>query len=105
MGQCGVVRASRRGDELLTLRGRIDNDAVARVNNIMSEIEAATLEQSDGIEQVNRAIAQIDEATQRNAALVEEVAASAQSLESQAEVLRDAVAVFKVSDAAQVSNR
>jgi methyl-accepting chemotaxis protein I, serine sensor receptor len=80
-------------------------DAVARVNSIMSEIEAATLEQSDGIEQVNRAIAQIDEATQRNAALVEEVAASAQSLESQAEVLRDAVAVFKVSDGARLSDR
>ncbi|WP_322012357.1 methyl-accepting chemotaxis protein [Paraburkholderia sp. J12] len=74
-------------------------DAVARVNHIMREIEAATLEQSDGIEQVNRAIAQIDEVTQRNAALVEEVAASAQSLESQAQVLREAVAVFRTNEA------
>ncbi|MBN3857809.1 HAMP domain-containing protein [Paraburkholderia sp. Ac-20340] len=73
-------------------------DAVARVSHIMGEITAATHEQSDGIEQVNRAVAQIDEVTQRNAALVEEAAASAQSLESQADVLRDAVAVFHLGD-------
>jgi methyl-accepting chemotaxis protein len=75
-------------------------DAVARVSHIMGEITAATHEQSDGIEQVNRAVAQIDEVTQRNAALVEEAAASAQSLESQADVLRDAVAVFHLGDGA-----
>jgi methyl-accepting chemotaxis protein I, serine sensor receptor len=75
--------------------------AVARVSGIMSEIEAATHEQSDGIEQVNRAIAQIDEVTQRNAALVEEAAAAAQSLEAQADVLREAVAVFNVGGSAQ----
>jgi methyl-accepting chemotaxis protein I, serine sensor receptor len=78
-------------------------DAVARVNGIMREIEAATLEQSDGIEQVNHAIAQIDEVTQRNAALVEQVAASAQSLETQAEGLRDAVAVFRTSESARLA--
>ncbi|MFP6561160.1 methyl-accepting chemotaxis protein [Paraburkholderia sp. B3] len=84
-------------------RGTMDaaRDAVARVSHIMREIEAATHEQSDGIEQVNRAIAQIDEVTQRNAALVEEVAASAQSLESQAQLLREAVAVFRTSETAR----
>jgi methyl-accepting chemotaxis protein I, serine sensor receptor len=74
-------------------------EAVARVSSIMSEIEAATHEQSDGIEQVNRAVAQIDEVTQRNAALVEEAAASAQSLEAQADALREAVAVFNLGAA------
>ncbi|WP_310632406.1 methyl-accepting chemotaxis protein [Paraburkholderia sp.] len=74
-------------------------DAVARVSSIMSEIEAATHEQSDGIEQVNRAVAQIDEVTQRNAALVEEAAAAAQSLEAQANTLREAVAVFNLGGA------
>ncbi|TDG07259.1 HAMP domain-containing protein [Paraburkholderia guartelaensis] len=79
--------------------------AVARVSGIMSEIETATHEQSDGIEQVNRAIAQIDEVTQRNAALVEEAAAAAQSLESQADLLREAVAVFNLGGAAQAGAR
>ena len=74
-------------------------DAVARVSSIMGEIEAATHEQSDGIEQVNRAVAQIDEVTQRNAALVEEAAAAAQSLEAQANTLREAVSVFNLGAA------
>jgi hypothetical protein len=64
----------------------------------MSEIEAAALEQSEGIAQVNKAITQIDEVTQHNAALVEEAAAAAKSLEEQATVLRDAVAVFRLNE-------
>jgi methyl-accepting chemotaxis protein len=63
----------------------------------MNEIEASALEQSDGIEQVNKAVSQIDEVTQHNAALVEEAAAAAKSLEEQATILRDAVAVFQVA--------
>lgn len=70
--------------------------SVERVTGIMGEIEAAALEQSDGIEQVNKAVSQIDEVTQHNAALVEEAAAAAKSLEEQASVLRDAVAVFRL---------
>ncbi|CAB3808848.1 Methyl-accepting chemotaxis protein III [Paraburkholderia ultramafica] len=63
----------------------------------MNEIEASALEQSDGIEQVNKAVSQIDEVTQHNAALVEEAAAAAKSLEEQATILRDAVAVFQMA--------
>ncbi|WP_146193522.1 methyl-accepting chemotaxis protein [Corticimicrobacter populi] len=72
-------------------------DAVQRVTDIMGEISAATQEQSSGIEQVNRAVAQMDEVTQQNAALVEEAAAAAGSLESQAQQLRQAVSVFRIS--------
>ncbi len=68
--------------------------AVKRVTDIMSEISAASDEQSSGIEQVNQAVNQMDEVTQQNAALVEEAAAAALSLEEQAQLLRDAVASF-----------
>jgi methyl-accepting chemotaxis protein len=71
--------------------------SVKRVTDIMSEIMAASQEQSGGIEQVNRAITQMDQVTQQNAALVEEAAAAAQSLEEQARTLARAVAVFKVA--------
>ncbi len=71
--------------------------AVKRVTDIMGEISAASNEQSSGIEQVNRAVTQMDEVTQQNAALVEEAAAAAGSLESQAHDLRAAVAVFQTS--------
>ncbi|CAG4924663.1 methyl-accepting chemotaxis protein [Paraburkholderia saeva] len=77
--------------------------AVERVTGIMGEIETAALEQSEGIAQVNKAITQIDEVTQHNAALVEEAAAAAKSLEEQAAVLRDAVAVFQLDESKQAA--
>ena len=71
-------------------------ESVKRVTDIMSEISAASAEQTSGIEQVNQAVAQMDETTQQNAALVEEAAAAAESLEEQACSLVDAVSVFKL---------
>jgi len=74
-------------------------NAVKRVTDIMSEIAAASNEQSSGIEQVNQAIAQMDEVTQQNAALVEEAAAAAESMKEQANALYAAVSVFKMNKA------
>jgi methyl-accepting chemotaxis protein len=71
--------------------------AVKRVTDIMSEIAAASSEQSAGIEQVNQAIIQMDDATQQNAALVEEAAAAAEAMHEQADRLSEAVSVFKLA--------
>jgi methyl-accepting chemotaxis protein len=71
-------------------------DSVRHVTDIMSEIMAASQEQSSGIEQVNQAISQMDQVTQQNAALVEEAAAAAESLNEQAARLAQAVSVFKL---------
>jgi uncharacterized phage infection (PIP) family protein YhgE len=73
--------------------------SVKRVTDIMSEIMAASQEQSSGIDQVSRAITQMDQVTQQNAALVEEAAAAAESLEEQARALAQAVGVFRVGEA------
>ncbi|HAI93922.1 MAG TPA: methyl-accepting chemotaxis protein, partial [Xanthomonadaceae bacterium] len=72
--------------------------SVQRVTDIMAEISAASQEQSAGIEQVNLTITQMDETTQQNAALVEEATAAARSMEEQASVLGQAVAVFKLEN-------
>ncbi|MBL0918503.1 MAG: HAMP domain-containing protein [Hydrogenophaga sp.] len=69
---------------------------VRRVTDLISEIGAATAEQTEGIGQVNTAIAQLDQATQQNAALVEESAAAAESLRTQAARLADAVGFFRL---------
>jgi methyl-accepting chemotaxis protein len=71
--------------------------AVKQVADIMTEISAASNEQSTGIEQVNQAIVSIDDVTQQNAALVEEAAAAAQSMRDQADLLAQAVSVFKLA--------
>jgi methyl-accepting chemotaxis protein len=87
------------GSKLVGEAGKTMEDIVAsvkRVTDIMSEIAAASVEQSSGIDQVNKAVNQMDEVTQQNAALVEEAAAAAESLEEQAEALANTVAHFKL---------
>jgi len=74
-------------------------DAVAsiqRVNDIMTEIAAASAEQSTGIDQINTAVSQMDQVTQQNAALVEQAAAAAESMKEQANQLAQIVSTFKV---------
>ncbi|NMM36166.1 MAG: HAMP domain-containing protein [Glaciimonas sp.] len=72
-------------------------ECVKRVADIMSEISAASQEQTSGIEQINQAISQMDQVTQQNAALVEEAAAAAGSLQDQAVHLSQVVGIFKLN--------
>ena len=72
-------------------------DSVRRVTDIMGEISSASKEQSDGVGQIGEAVTQMDQSTQQNAALVEEMAAAASSLRTQANDLVQAVAVFSLS--------
>jgi methyl-accepting chemotaxis protein len=91
------------GTRLVGEAGATIKDVVAsvqRVSDIMTEISAASREQSIGIEQVNGAIAEMDQVTQQNAALVEEAAAATESMQEQALNLAQAVSVFKL-DAGQ----
>ncbi|MBL0919244.1 MAG: HAMP domain-containing protein [Hydrogenophaga sp.] len=71
-------------------------DQVRRVTSMMGEISSASTEQTQGIGQVSDAVSQLDQVTQQNAALVEESAAAADSLRSQAARLSDLVGVFKL---------
>ncbi|EIB98412.1 MULTISPECIES: methyl-accepting chemotaxis protein [Pantoea] len=71
-------------------------EAVRRVTDIMSEIAAASDEQSRGIQQVSQAVTEMDNVTQQNASLVEEATAAAASLEDQAGKLTQAVAAFRL---------
>ncbi|HGM5491272.1 TPA: methyl-accepting chemotaxis protein [Serratia fonticola] len=74
--------------------------SVTHVRDIMAEIAAASDEQTRGIAQIGQAIVEMDHTTQQNAALVEESAAAADSLEEQAEMLLQSVAVFRLADKA-----
>ena len=89
-----VANGSALVDQAGKTMGEIVN-SVQRVTDIMSEIAAASQEQSSGIEQVNLTITQMDETTQQNAALVEEATAAARAMEEQANQLNETVAVFR----------
>ncbi|GKT16626.1 MCP four helix bundle domain-containing protein [Acidovorax sp. SUPP2522] len=78
--------------------------AIRRVTDIIGEVSAASTEQSQGVAQVGEAIVQMDQVTQQNAALVEESAAAASSLSTQAQQLLQAVAIFKLGAQTEVSN-
>jgi uncharacterized phage infection (PIP) family protein YhgE len=69
---------------------------VQRVTDIIGEISAAALEQSQGIGQVNEAVTRLDQMTQQNAALVEESAAAAESLKDQAHRMTTVVANYRM---------
>ncbi|ACC74666.1 methyl-accepting chemotaxis protein [Paraburkholderia phymatum] len=88
------------GNGLVTKAGATMTEIVRSVRNvagIMGEITTATSEQSDGIEQVGHAVSQMDQVTQQNAALVEQAAAAASALETQAQTMREAVSAFKLT--------
>jgi methyl-accepting chemotaxis protein len=88
-----------QGTELVDQAGHTMTEIVGsiqRVADIVAEISTASVEQSTGVQQVGEAVGLMDQATQQNAALVEESAASAESLKGQAERLVHAVAVFKL---------
>jgi methyl-accepting chemotaxis protein len=70
--------------------------SVQRVSGIIGEITAAAAEQSAGINEVSGSVGQLDQMTQQNAALVEQSAAAAESLKSQAARLAELVSVFRL---------
>ncbi len=70
-------------------------EAVQRVHALITEISTAGSEQSKGVSQVNSAVSELDNLTQQNAAMVEELAAAAASLNSQADVVAQAVRIFR----------
>ncbi|MDH5526703.1 MAG: methyl-accepting chemotaxis protein [Nitrospirota bacterium] len=88
----GSALVAESGQALIAIQ-----DSVARVTEIVSEINASSQEQATGIDQVNRAITQIDAATQSNAALVEEAAATSEGLAGQARHLEQLMTFFKVN--------
>ncbi|MBC7599362.1 MAG: HAMP domain-containing protein [Polaromonas sp.] len=68
------------------------------VTDLMGEISAASNEQSAGVAQVGEAVMQMDQTTQQNAAMVEEMAAAANGLKTQAHDLVQVVAAFKLGE-------
>ncbi|WP_193353635.1 methyl-accepting chemotaxis protein [Acidovorax sp. CF316] len=88
----GSALVDRAGTTITEVVGSIQH-----VTKMMSEISLASAEQSAGVAQVGDAVTQMDQVTQQNAALVEEMAAAAVGLQTQASDLLKVVSVFKLS--------
>ncbi|MEN8247438.1 MAG: methyl-accepting chemotaxis protein [Bacteroidota bacterium] len=81
--------------------GKMLESAVPRIqknSELVGEITAASIEQNSGVDQINTAIQQLNQVVQQNAAVAEEMAASAEQLNAQADLLKDAIAYFRVDE-------
>jgi methyl-accepting chemotaxis protein len=94
------VEQVETGGQLVGTAGATMQQVVAQVQQVstlIAELTRAAHEQNDGIAQVGQAVSLLDQTTQQNAALVEESAAAADSLRSQAGTLAQSVAVFRLA--------
>jgi methyl-accepting chemotaxis protein len=83
-----AVQNSKNGVDISNEVTRVFQEIVSKVSkttNLVSEISAASQEQTQGIDQVNTAVAQMDKVTQQNAANAEESASASEELNAQAE--------------------
>jgi len=79
------------------------NDKVAELESsmrglstVLSEIGLGAHEQKGGITQINEAIGHMDAITQQNAAMVEQLAAAAQSLDDQVQAVQGSMGLFRL---------
>jgi aerotaxis receptor len=70
--------------------------AVEKVAVVLEEISSSSNEQTLGVAQINEAVSQMDTMTQQNAAMVEELAATAQSLNGQVKEVSNSMRLFRL---------
>lgn len=81
---------AQKGDEVSEQVNKIFqsiNQDTMKAANLVSEISAASDEQSKGLNEVNRAVNNIDKVTQQNSATAEEAAAASEQMSAQSENL------------------
>jgi hypothetical protein len=90
----GALTKTAQGVEISGKVAQSLNDIVAkvrRVDELVAEVAGASREQTEGLAQINTVAVQLDKVTQSNAASAEESAAAAEELNSQAQVMKQAV--------------
>ncbi len=88
-----VETAVRAGDMLEKLIPDINKTA-----ELVSEINAASIEQAKGIEQINNAIMQLNTVVQQNASSAEEMAATCEELASQSSQMQSVMDLLKYGE-------
>ena len=86
-----IDESQKNAESGVSYTGRVQ-ESLNKVSQVISEVSAASREQSQGIDQVNTAVAQMDKVTQQNAANAEESASASEELSGQAQNLNAMVA-------------
>lgn len=90
--QAGTKIANETASALVEIVSGIDKAA-----NLVGGIAEASNEQATGIAQINKGIEQVSKVVQNNSATAEESAAASEELSGQAELLKEMVGRFKLS--------
>lgn len=89
LGNQRTNEARERMDEVMA--------SVERVTTLLEQINTAAKEQATGIAQINSAVSHLDGITQQNAAMVEQLAASSQTLNDQVGIVHNTIRVFRLT--------
>lgn len=87
--------ASAMENTRLSLQEITDN--ARRVNDLMSDLACATVEQHQGITLINTTINELDRTTEQNSAMVESSSRAASTLAEQSKDLREAIGLITIS--------
>ena len=94
--EAGTKIANQTAQELKGIVEAVENAA-----RLVGDIAAASNDQATAIAQVNRGIEQMSQVVQTNSATAEEAAAASEELSAQAQLLKEKVNRFTLSDAAE----
>lgn len=82
----GTMKSAKSGDMLKNIV-----QSVKKVSDLNNEISVASEEQSTGITQISKAMNQLDQSVQSNAASSEEIAGTADEINTQAQIMKSVV--------------
>lgn len=71
--------------------------SIIKTADLVQDISASSIEQAGSVNQINSAMSQLDNVTQQNAAASEELAATAEEMDQQIQVLKDLIGFFKTN--------
>ena len=102
----GTIKRTENGTKIARETAEALNkivEGISKAATLVNDIAVASNEQAAAITQINQGIAQVSQVVQTNSATSEESAAASEELSSQAELLRESVAKFKLKNMGKVS--
>lgn len=96
-----IAEVAHSSVEISEKTGAIINDILPQIQknaDLISEITSSSKEQSSAVNQINVSMQQLDKVTSQNATVSEELAATAEELNSQSSALLDLMKYFKLNE-------
>jgi methyl-accepting chemotaxis protein len=103
----GTIKRTENGTKIAKETAEALNKIVgdiAKAASLVNDIAISSNEQASAVAQINQGIMQVSQVVQTNSATSEESAAASEELSSQAQLLKESVAKFKLKNVQSISN-